>query len=878
MRTFSISLALLTACNPPPAAPTAPACAWEDGAYAAVLTEGAWSPEGPDALARPGDLLLANGRAAFVIQGPDAPRTYYHYGGIPIDAAPMAGCTQAAPEVFGELGIVPARLELADFEQSTMRQLRAERAEVIADGADGGSAHVRVTGVDDTFWLVDLTLTREVAADGGVRPLSGPMGVAITVDYVLPPGSATLEISVTTTNLTDAENPYIVGAIAFPSDRTPIEVYADSAMSVAGFSLDVDVPWMTMSSGETAYALAVDTPSLVYADVSGARALLDANAVFSDSRLDPAGQPGATRVDRMWLAAAAGAENAAVQELHAVQPTFNGEAYALRRVAGRVEGASGPASVDVQRQRSDGSWRTLDRIGADASGAFEGQLPDLAGLRLIARAGLRDPSEPLELDAGELADLRLRVGPAGTLTVAVDDGQSPIPAKLSLYREGVRRHMLFVPPAGEAFELPSGDWEVSVTRGFEHQPVHTTVSIPEGGEAPLRVSLPRVVDTAGWISVDGHVHSSPSADSDVLPELRFATVAAAGLDVMVQTDHEAIADMSAALAASPYAGFMATVIGEEVTASSPEHLNMYGVQVTPEDGPRGAPVRWQGLDIGEIYDAMRARGAGVVQLNHPGYMNDVQYDPLTGAPRLTDATAFGLRADQALWSWSFDAVELLNGHKYIFGGPERPGSDGLFTAWQSFLHHGHRITAMGTSDVHGLETPGTPCSYVPGADDLASFVEGPVLEAITSGRALVNAGAFATVTLGDEARGFVAGMGDTFTVGASPVSLQIVARALPEIRVDRVVVLANCDTVAELPATAPTGIEKLATTVPLTLARDANVVIVVVGSGPYPRGLEQPPDWVPRAISNPIYVDVDGNGVFDPPGGKACDLRGLPVR
>jgi hypothetical protein len=54
--------------------------------------------------------------------------------------------------------------------------------------------------------------------------------------------------------------------------------------------------------------------------------------------------------------------------------------------------------------------------------------------------------------------------------------------------------------------------------------------------------------------------------------------------------------------------------------------------------------------------------------------------------------------------------------------------------------------------------------------------------------------------------------------------------------------------------------------------------IVVVGSGPYPRGLEQPPDGVPRAISNPSDVDVDGNGVFDPPGGKACDLRGLPVR
>jgi hypothetical protein len=581
----------------------------------------------------------------------------------------------------------------------------------------------------------------------------------------------------------------------------------------------------------------------------------------------------------MWLAVGAGAENTAVQALHAVQPTFNGAPYALREVSGVVEGATGPATVDVQRDPlGTGAWQTLDRIGTDAAGAFSGRLPDLTGLRLVARAGRADPSDAVPLGVGAEADLRLTVGPVGTLALSATDGAAGMPVLASLYRDGQRRHLLYVPPSGEAFEVPPGDWEVSVTRGYEYAPLHTTVTVTAGETTQLNAALTRVVDTDGWISVDGHVHASPSADSDVLPERRFATVAAAGLDVMVQTDHEAIADLSDDLAASPWSGFLQTVVGEEVTASAPEHLNMWGVTITPEDGPRGNPVRWYGLDIGQIYDAMRARGAGVVQLNHPGWMNDIRYDSLTGAPAVTDPTLFGLTPDQVLWDWQFDAVELQNGFKFIWGGPELPGSDGLFTAWQSFLHHGHRVTAVGVSDVHGLETPGTPRTYVPGSDDLAAFVEGPMLQAVLDGNALVSAGAFATVALGDDARGLVAGMGDTFTVGADPVTLRVVARALPEIRVDRAVILANCDVIAELPATDPDGVEKLAASVTLDLPRDANVVVAVFGSGPYPRGLEQPPAHVARALTNPIYVDVDGNGTFDPPGGKACDLTGLPTR
>lgn len=870
-------LLLLAAC--PDVATDAPldtdtTCAWSTQAHAAVLAEGDWTPTGPDALARPGDLLLANAHAAFVIQGPDSPRTYYHYGGIPIDAVPMSGCTQTAPETFGEVGILPASLNLLDFNNSSMRQFRADRVEVIDDGSDGGTAHVRFVGTDDRFWLVDHALTRNEAQSGGKRPLSGPLGIEITVDYRLPRDRPVLEVDITVRNTTNVQSQVLVGALMFPSDLTPWQVYTVDSLSFGGFGLQMGVPWFSMSSGETAYAFAMDTTNMSWTNVSGANALLDAAAVLDDSStMAPAGQPGDAFTARWYLATAPGAENAATTALHASRPTFNREPYQLRRVSGRVTGGQGPAIVDVLRERPSGSAGILDQIRTAEDGTFSGMVPDVGVLSLRARSGTYPMSETVPLASGlvDVDDVTLALGPVGGFRVEATDGTTPMPAEVNVYREGVRWFTFYAPPGGETWPIPVGDWEVSVTRGYEFEPLQTAVTITEGGESLVQATLLRVVDTEGWVSVDGHVHTSPSPDSTVLPERRFATVAAAGLEVMMQTDHEIIVDLQDELAASPWAGFLATVLGEEVTATNPEHLNMFGITVSPEDGARGNPVRWYGRDIAELYQAMRERGAGVVQMNHPEWMNVVRYDGLTGAPLETDPTRFGFEAGQALWSWDMDAIEIQNGFKFILGDASRPGTSGLFRAWQSFFNLGHRVTGMGASDVHGMDTPGEARTYVPSSDALDAFVEGPLLQAILEGRALTSTGAFVRMSVGNDTVGFDASMGDTVTL-TDDVTVRMNVQALSGIHIDHVYVFANCDVVAVVDTTDPDAVVKLDDAVTLDLDADAHITLVVMGSGSYPRGLDQPGANVARAITNPVFVDVDGNGVFDPPGGKACDL------
>lgn len=869
----TVLLALAACTTTPPADDdtAGPTCAWADHPVARHLVAGGWVPEGPDALARPGDALLANGRAAFVIQSPADPRTYYHYGGTPIDAVPLEGCTQTAPEQFGELGFTPGRLDLLDVPRSVLRQFRGETMEIVDVGGPGRAAHVRVTGSDGPFWLVDYTLTASAATSGTPRPLSSPFPLVWTVDYVLPPDEPVLHITVSATNTSDTPVDVIAGAILFPSARTPQIAWGSGDTSFGGFRLRTDVPWLATGNADGGHALTIDDDVAAFTDVSGANVLLGTGQVLDgDLSVGPAGSATETASMQLRLAVGAAWTHDAVAALLAEDDT--------RTVAGRVEGAGPTSLVEVEAQRSDGSWGRVDRVAVADDGTFRAELPTTWPLRLVASDGDADPADPVEVPADGADDLTLTLGPVGTLEVEVTDGRLPMPARLTLDRDDGGSRVLFVPPGGLTAALPEGTWTAHLTRGFEHAPATREVTIAAGTPTRVEVEMPRVVDTRGWISVDGHVHASPSADSDVLPELRFATAATEGLDVMVQTDHEAIVDLSPVLQASPWSGHVQTVLGEEVTATIPEHLNMWGVRVGPEDGPRGNPVVWYQRDIAELYAAMRERGAGVVQLNHPSWMNDIRYDVVTGELGETDPTRWGLAPGAALWSWDLDAIELQNGFKFIFGDGAQPGSDSLFRAWSSFFNLGHRVTAVGVSDVHGRDRPGDARTYVPVLDDsLDAFLEDPMIAAVVDGRAVVSTGAFLEVQA--RAAGTTAGLGDTLVTADGRLQLDLDVQALPGIRVDRAVVFANCDAVAVVDATAPDDVLKLDTTLSLDLEADAWISVAAFGSGAYPRGLAQPPAHVARAISNPIFVDVDGNGRFDAPGGKVCDLGdAVPTR
>ncbi|MBK7976054.1 MAG: CehA/McbA family metallohydrolase [Deltaproteobacteria bacterium] len=844
---------------------------------------GAW---GPGALGAEGDVVLGNDRAAFVITAPDDDDAYYYYGGIVVDAVAVDGCRQSGPERFQELEPLLGRLALDEFTDSTLRGFRAESLEIVSDGSNGEPAVVRARGTDDTYWLVEYEILRRAIRAGAPRTPSAAFGVDVTIDYTLPADSAVLRIDVSITNRRDRAQGVLPAVANLFGTTMELDPYAFARFSIAGFGLEAGSPWLTARSpqGDGAVSFAMEDALLVRTNISGVDATLDLFRALTGLRLGAAGSPTESGSVRYFLSVGGSDGNSAEVPLGEVRPdAYPGVTAELVPVAGQVvDGVSQQpvpdAEVTVEVPDSDGEWRPLHQLRTDATGHFAGSVarfpnPSLR-YRVTARVEGHAPSEPRAFDPAALGatPLELVVGGGGSLAYDVRDGEDrPMPARITLWRDGVTAQVIYGYPGAGAAPVVPGRYEVSVTRGYEYQPYQGVVEVPSVGEARLAVTLPRLVDTTGFQSMDGHMHAEPSPDAPVLLPRRIATAASEGLEVAISTDHEFIGSWQRGIDETGLGAFIATVPGEELTASVPEHINLYQVEPRPDVNARGGPVRWYGKDIDTIFAEARQRGAGIVSLNHPrfdcAYLCLSGYDRLTGLATLADPTILGLAADAKLWSWNFDVVEYLNGLRDPFVDPARPEETGLFEDWQSFLNLGHRIAAVGVTDVHGLERPGSPRTYFAAtSDDPARLDADGMVAALEAGRAIVSAGAFARVRAASGE-----GLGELARASAGALELDVHVEALPEVDVTHVKVFANCDEVATLPAAEPHGVVKLDRRVSLTLTRDAHVEVLAFGREPMPRGLRTyDATRVPRVTTNPIYVDVDGNGAFDAPGGKTC--------
>lgn len=825
--------------------------------------------EGPDAVGGAGDLLLMNEQVAVIVSGPDREITYYHYGGILVDAVTLDGCAQRSDDQLEEAGIVLGRIELADPTASIIRAFRGEAAEVIADGSDGGPAVVRVTGVDDYYWLVEYTLINSSLSSGG-KPLSQPLGVSFEVDYILDPGASFVRIVVRSRNLTDEPRQVIGASLVTFGDALDVHRFASDHVNLGPLSLDLGIPWVVASDGEGAYAFAIEGGNMGHTNIGGIDLLVDIEqSALLSPNLGPAG--GASDTDEMSWVLAIGATDGSSATRHLEEantaPTAGLE-FVGAEVAGVVLEAdgAGPAAgttVQVEIEAATGGWQVIDTLAVGAEGGFEGSVPLFdppLPLRLRVVGEGRDPAAPVDLVPA--TDLTLEAEPAGALLhEIVDPTGAPAPARLDLQRDDGWSAVRFVYGTGAA-PLPPGSYVFHATRGYEFAPVSGVVEVGAPDAAPLAVTMTRVVDTSGYLSVDTHVHAAPSPDSRVDTELRVLNSAAHGLEVIVATEHEIVHSLQPAVDASGLGHLIATVTGQEVTATSPEHMTMLGVE--PDGSQRGGIVEWYQLSFGELVQAIRDRGAGIVIFNHPGYLHRIGWDRVAGAPTVTDPTLFGLTADKDLWAWGFDGVEVQNGHGSPFDGV----GSGRFDDWMSFLNHGQRVTGIGCSDAHGTADVGFPRTYYASpTDDPAEMEIADVVGALADGRAVISSGAFLRVT----ANG-AAGPGDTLEAPGGAVDLHVHVEALPEVDVTHVKVLANCHEVANVAATAPYEVVKLDAVIPLELPGDAHVVVLAFGVDPMPEGLlDYDASRTARAMSNPVFVDADGSGAFDAPGGHVCD-------
>jgi hypothetical protein len=539
-----------------------------------------------------------------------------------------------------------------------------------------------------------------------------------------------------------------------------------------------------------------------------------------------------------------------------------------RRI-GHIAGRLDPVPRWATLEALDAQGRSMLLVEARHDGRFSLALP-AGDYRLVLRAPGGTDTEPVHVLAGAPpAEPRMIVPKARTLTYRVTDTQNaPLPARIVVRGLPPTSDPSFGPPQlasgagmvaytpdgrGE-LELPPGRYRVLFTHGIEYSLAESKIDVTELSGATLRATLRHEVETPRWLPSDFHVHAAPSADSDVPLHDRVIALMAEGIEFAVATDHNHVTDYGpavTALHARPHFGFTE---GVEITTASWGHFNAFPY-------PLGDPPPYADITPDHIFQSVRTRAPrAIIQVNHPRLDRDIAYftlgklDPTNG------------KAGRAGFSFDFDSIEIFNG----FARSRLQVVEHNLRDWYALMNLGLVYTGVGNSDSHKLvyQWAGYPRTYVELDDDRpADVTPGAVADALRAHRAMVTTGPFV------ELRVQGAGPGSQVEASDGKVRVGLRVRAASWIDVSRAGIIVNGEHAADVPLAKGGGVTRIDWSGELSLPRDAFVLAVVRGDRPMDEvlpGMRR----LPFAFTNPVFVDVDGDGVFTAQNSSAAEADG----
>jgi hypothetical protein len=410
--------------------------------------------------------------------------------------------------------------------------------------------------------------------------------------------------------------------------------------------------------------------------------------------------------------------------------------------------------------------------------------------------------------------------------------------------------------------LPAGSYTVYASRGFEWSVATQSVRVAVGEVALLNLSLTHQVATPGWVSCDTHVHTfTHSGHGDATIDERMLTLAGEGLELPIATDHNIHVDYRGPAQRMNVTRWFTPVMGNEVTTPA-GHFNIFPVL------PESRPPDYQTTNWPALMRSLRATpGVQVVVLNHPRNIH-AGFQPFA-ATNFDSATGDNRRGPE----FSFDAIELLN------SSAQQTDYLLVLRDWFALLNHGYRITGVGSSDGHDVSRYiiGQGRTYIRCRDtDAGRIPVGEACSNLVAGHALVSMGLLATVSVNERS-----GPGDLAT--GLPAELAVTVRVFGPswVVATNVALFANgvlVRSTALNPAehrTRPSAAGEQGE-VTWRFPRPAHdVFLVAVAAGP---GMQAPfwaiprpyqpvsPHWESRvlAVTNPVWVDADGDGRFTP--------------
>ena len=474
----------------------------------------------------------------------------------------------------------------------------------------------------------------------------------------------------------------------------------------------------------------------------------------------------------------------------------------------------------------------------------------------------------------------------GTLSIEVrDDNDGMIPARLTFRPVGDTPALYFTTidiareEAGAitAFDrafvrrgdadirVPVGTYDVWVSHGPEWDTTRERVTIRAGAEVEVRARLHHVIDTPGWISADLHVHSAASLDSRVPMRDRVLQFVADGVDLIVSTDHNVIANYAPVIAELGVGDLLASATGDEITTRRWGHFGAFPLPSDEAELGHGA-IETGSHTAAQIFGDVRTRAPGaLIDVHHPrllhgsmGYFVLADFDTATGQTRTPG------------FSFDFDAIEVLNGYQ----DSDRRTVGKVISDWIGLLDGGKRVSCTGNSDSHHMtfNLGGYPRNYVAVGDvPITRLDPAAVAAAVKAGHSYFTTGPIVDASIAGK------GFGELASVAPGKVALHVTVRAANWISVNQLTVIGPGNTVLATRAIPSSGRPvRFDDTIELDVARDGYAILRVDGDRPMAPNVGDIRSFLvyPMAVTNPIWIDVDGGGKVTP----AAPYRGPAIR
>ncbi|MEI7701788.1 MAG: CehA/McbA family metallohydrolase [Planctomycetia bacterium] len=531
-----------------------------------------------------------------------------------------------------------------------------------------------------------------------------------------------------------------------------------------------------------------------------------------------------------------------------------------------------------------------------AEGTAKVRIPVQSCLAHVTVAGQQFAAQMVTLADGQLT-INLTEYTPGTAVLNVVDGDGqPIAAKIEFTGQDKTPTPNWGPETAEFFvrnlaytaggtvrvDLASGKYDVTVSHGPEYHAEFTTLKIEPGSTTELTIKLPRLVSTNGWISADFHSHSTPSGDNTASQLGRVLNLVAEHVEFAPCTEHNRVSSYDEHLQTWNLAGAFATVSGMELTGQPLplNHQNMFPMIYRPRTQDGGGPT----ADLSPETQIERAaawdnNSVKLIQQNHPD-IGWLFYD--RNGDQVSDEGYF--RSFGLINVMEIHPIDkLLNPNRFdIRGG--KPVENHTAFNWMQLLNQGFRIYGVVNTDAHyNFHGSGGLRIWIKSdTDEPAKIQSDEMRDAARNGNIVMSNGPFLEATFRETGNNSPPAIsGQDLKAPSGKVSATIRVQCANWLDVDTVMLLVNgrpdeqrTFTREKHPELFSRDTVRFEKTLDIDLPKDAHL-IVLTGHSTQVLGPVTGPDWGkqhPAALSNPVFVDVDGDGFQ-----ASKDTLGIPL-